>query len=125
MLGASHAQLPEDTQTSIPVPLLSRRSKEPLNEYAESDRYLYGNFWYLFPLQQGLEGHGILRPAQRRHLLTQFHNVFATDLTFLFLIANQVQRVASARSVALRLRNNPESFRQFEDMVANRSFLND
>ena len=54
----------------------------------------------------------------RRHLLTQFHNEFAHDPQFLFLLADQVQRHGAAQGVALRVRADPESFKTFSLIVS-------
>ena len=51
-------------------------------------------------------------------MFTQFHNLFAQKHNFLFLMANQVQRHAAARGVALRVKTDPWSFKAFSDMVS-------
>ena len=53
-------------------------------------------------------------------MLTQFHNAFAHNPTFIFLLANQIQRHAAARAVAIRVKTDPESFKAFAEMVANK-----
>ena len=61
-----------------------------------------------------------MNARQRRHLLTQFTNAFAKDTMFLFLLANQVQRAKALQGVSLRVKNNPASFAEFEEMVNNK-----
>ena len=51
--------------------------------------------------------------------MTQFHNAFAHSMQLLFLLADQVQRHAAARGVALRVKADTESFKTFAAMVAN------
>ena len=51
-------------------------------------------------------------------MFTQFHNFFAQRHNLLFLMANQVQRHAAARGVALRVKTDPWSFKAFAEMVA-------
>ena len=97
-----------------------RRSAKPLNEFTNKFTFFYGAFWHLFPLRIGLWGDGPVPPVARRRLVTQFHDAFAQDPQFLFLLADQVQRHAAARGVALRVRANPESFETFGAMVADR-----
>ena len=101
------------------------RSERPSNEYSNNAEYLYGAFWHLFPLHAGLpvtpSGQtGPLSTHARRHMLTQFHNVFASNHNFIFLLANQTQRAAAARGVVLRVKNSPENFADFEAMVADK-----
>ena len=101
-----------------------RRSAQPLNEFTDNATLLYGAFWPLFPLRAGLRGDGPLTPASRRHLLTQFHNAFAHSPQLIFLLADQVQRHAAARGVALRVKADTDSFNTFAATVANEgSFL--
>ena len=50
--------------------------------------------------------------------MTQFHNAFAHSPQLIFLLADQVQRHAAARGVALRVRADTESFKTFAAMVA-------
>ena len=75
----------------------SKREKAPMNEYTANHRYLYDAFWNLFPLQTGLPSKSVLTTPDARHLLTQFHNAFAENSNFVFLLANQIQRAAVAR----------------------------
>jgi hypothetical protein len=96
-----------DDSTGAPRVHFSKRSSTPLNEFSENATILYGSFWDLFPLRSGLRHDGPLHPTQRRHLLTQFHNSFAQCSTFLFLLANQIQRHAAAQGVALRVQADP------------------
>ena len=101
------------------------RSRQPVNEYSDNDEYLYGAFWHLFPLHSGLpttpSGQvGPLSTHVRRHLLTQFHNMFASNHNLIFLLANQTQRAAAARGVVLRVKNGTENFADFEAMVADK-----
>ena len=95
-----------------------RRSAAPLNEFTENSTLLYGAFWHLFPLRTGIRGDGPLTPATRRHIFTQFHNEFAHSPQLLFLLADQVQRHAAARGVALRVQSDSASFNAFAAMVA-------
>ena len=95
----------EDTQAqeaAASIRRRCRRSAQPANEFRENSALLYGAFWPLFPLKEGLQSEGPLTPASRRHLMTQFHNAFAHSPQLLFLLADQVQRHAAARGVALR-----------------------
>ena len=97
-----------------------RRAPQPINEFSHNDELLYGGFWTLFPLQKGLPTTGTLNPQDTRHLVTQFHNLYAQNHNFLFLLANQAQRHAATRGVSLRLKSNPESFKTFERVLANK-----
>ena len=84
--------------------LRCRRNAMPLNEFTQNAGLLYGAFWTLFPLGSGLPCTGPLTPTIRRHLMTQWHNVFAHSPQLIFLLADQVQRHAAARGVALRIK---------------------
>ena len=95
-----------------------KRDATPLNEFSENAAILYGSYWDLFPLRSGLKHDGPLHPTQRRHLLTQFHNGFAQRSTFLFLLANQIQRHAATQGVALRVQSDADSFAKFGAFVA-------
>ena len=94
------------------------RERMPLNEYTQNAELLYGAFWYLFPLRSGLQRCGPVATQDSRHMFMQFHNRFAQQQHFLFLMANQVQRHAVARGVGLRVKTDPWSFTAFAEMVA-------
>ena len=53
-------------------------------------------------------------------MLTQFHNTFARTPNFLFLLANQIQRHAAARGVAVLVKTDPASFQAFQEMMDNK-----
>eukprot|EP00959_Pyramimonas_sp_CCMP1952_P123865 2589541-Pyramimonas_sp.AAC.1 len=91
-----------------------------MNEFTNNDDILYGAFWYLFPLRQGLRSKGSVNFHDSRHLLTQFHNAFAQQPSFLFLLANQIQRHAAAKGVGLRVKTDPDSFQAFASMMADK-----
>ena len=118
-----HAQndLEANPEAQGPHRAKCRRSAKSLNEFTENSSLLYGAFWHLFPLRAGLGGNGPLPRAARRHLLTQFHNAFAQNPQLLFMLADQVQRHAAARGVALRVKADPDSFETFGEMVADSS----
>ena len=95
-----------------------RRSAQPLNEFTENATLLYGAFWPLLPLRAGLRSDGPLTPASRRRIMTQFHNAFAHSPQLIFLLADQVQRHAAARGVALRVKADTDSFKTFGNAMA-------
>ena len=66
------------------------RESQPINEYTHNAELIYGAFWYLFPLRNGLQRCVPIATADSRHMFTQFHNLFAQKHNFLFLMANQV-----------------------------------
>jgi hypothetical protein len=92
-------------QPNIPVKLLVSRAPDPINEFAANAEILYNGFWPLFPLAAGL-GAGPLPPATTRHLLTQFHNVFASSHQLIYFLADQLQRHAVLRGVNRRVRSS-------------------
>ncbi|CAK0798449.1 unnamed protein product [Prorocentrum cordatum] len=96
------------------------RELRPMSEFTNNDDILYGALWYLFPLRQGLRSKGSVNFHDSRHLLTQFHNAFAQQPSFLFLLANQIQRHAAAKGVGLRAKTDPDSFQAFASMMADK-----
>ena len=91
-----------------------------MNEFKSNDDILYGAFWHLFPLRQGLRSKGSVSVHDSRHLLTQFHNSFAQQPSLLFLLANQVQRHAAAKGVGVRVKTDPDSFQAFASMMVDK-----
>ena len=73
------------------------REEKPVNEFTDNAIIIYGAFWCLFPLGQGLHSKGSVPVQDARRLVTQFHNRFAKQPNLLFLLANQMQRHAAAR----------------------------
>ncbi|CAK0807187.1 unnamed protein product [Prorocentrum cordatum] len=96
------------------------RELRPMNEFTNNGDILYGAFWHLFPLRQGLRSKGSVGAHDSRHLLTQFHNSFAQQPSLLFLLANQVQRHAAAKGVGVRVKTDPDSFQTFANMMADK-----
>ena len=109
---------PQAPQDSVPQKHKCGRAAAPMNEFTHGTALLYGAFWYLCPLGAGLPGAGPCNQTTRRHLLTQFHNEFAHNPQFIFLLADQVQRHAAAQGVALRVRADPESFQAISLIVS-------
>ena len=99
------------------------RSSEPVSEYEANDKLLYGLHWYEFLLGKGLPSKGSLTLDTRRHLQLQFSGRFARNQELNFLLSNQVQRHAYARSVTARVRNDPTSFMKFAEFVQDPDFL--
>ncbi|CAK0867394.1 unnamed protein product [Prorocentrum cordatum] len=102
-LGGGDAGLGDGTDDILRERTCARELR-PMNEFTNNDDILYGAFWYLFPLRQGLRSKGSVNFHDSRHLLTQFHNAFAQQPSFLFLLANQIQRHAAAKGVGLRVK---------------------
>jgi hypothetical protein len=83
------------------------RAADPINEFTDNAEILYGGFWPLFLLAKGL-GKGTLPRSSTRHMLTQFHNVFAASHQLIYFLANQIQRHAALRGVNRRVRSSRE-----------------
>ena len=114
-----------DRRAEPPV-LRARREVDPINEFEKNLELMRGVFWHLFPAAPlpgiTVEVNGVAQPvdpldgvarhraASIRHLLRQHTGVFGQHKQLLFLLLNQRQRWAAARSVALRVKNSPESF---------------
>lgn len=96
----------------------SSREKTALNEFTANANILYGSFWHHFPLAMGLVRMGSLHDGESRHLLTQFHNNFAQDANFTFLLADQKRRHAACRGVSRRIKSNKASYEAFIKKVA-------
>jgi hypothetical protein len=99
------------------------RSAEPVNEFEANDKLMYGVFWYEFILGKGLLKKGSTSQAARTHLQLQFSGRFARNEELNFLLANQVQRHAHAKSVQGRVRSDPTSFHTFAAYVEDQEFI--
>ena len=115
--GGEHGEVEEENEKVCRRSV--RRENEPVNEFSSNDRLLYGAFWPLIPLAHlhPLKTHGPVSPAQSRHLMTQWHNGFAQNMQFMFLLANQTQRHAAARGVSFRVRTAGAALRDFQTQV--------
>ena len=94
------------------------RDKLALNEFTANANILYGSFWHHFPLAMGLVRVGSLLDGDSRHLMTQFHNGFAQNANFNFLLADQKRRHAACRGVSRRIKSNKASYEAFIKKVA-------
>lgn len=97
-------------------PAHAARSKSACNEFVNNGLHLMHLFRHLIPLMRvrvetkddgtqrkltwPLKAHGTLSVVQRRHLLTQFTNLFSNSYTVLCVLGNQTQRHAVVGSVA-------------------------
>jgi hypothetical protein len=73
------------------APLRIPRARDPINEFTENAKLMYGLYWFDMFLKDGLRGTGPLTLKQRRHLLHQYHGRFASNHELIFLLANQVR----------------------------------
>ena len=118
----------ETTETQLPsirirpvvqVPI----STEPFNEFEANDELLYACFPHLFLLGKGLLQKGSVPTKAIRHMMFQFPGLIAANLRLIFCLFNQLQRHAVSRSVAAKVKTNPDSFTEFAKWVADPSFL--
>ena len=98
----------------------SRRHKIGINEFTANRQLLYGSFWHLFPLKSSLLHQGPLNITERRHMCTQFHNMFAQHLPFQQLLANQVQRHEGTRGVHRFVKTHPAAAEAYAAALADR-----
>lgn len=101
----------------------ARVSTMPINEFGENDKYFLGGFPNLFLHGQGIpRGSAGITPPCRRHMLLQYDKRFSACASFLFVVFNQLQRHAAARSVSLRVKGCQTSVDRFEQMVRKPEF---
>jgi hypothetical protein len=72
-----------------------RRTKDPVNDYAQVGSGLFGGFHDLFPLQRGVYPNKTLGTNARRHLLVYGDNRISTCLPLVFHLASIAQRPAT------------------------------
>ena len=102
---------------AVPEPVRVSRSKEPVNEFTDNKRLLYGSFPHLFMLGRGLSRDAGVSDAEIDHFLHHYTNKFAQDQRFLFTLFDQKRRHKVSQVVAARVKANPESIRTFVEAV--------
>jgi len=98
------------------------REREPVNEYTENDKLLYGAYWFDFLLKKGIRNVGSQTVQARRQVLLQFTNRFARNHELVFLLANQAQRHGHASGVAASIKSDKASFAKFAALVTDQDF---
>lgn len=104
---------------------VEHEDEDPLNEFAANDALLAGAFPTLFPLGYTPSTGGSVSDSKAEHLLLQFHNTFAQSTELVFVLMNQKQRHAAARSASATVMNHPEAAQRFADAVSDNEFLAD
>ena len=94
------------------------RSEDPASEFELNGMQLMRTFWYLFPLQRGLQHVKGTAPRKvTRHLMLQYTRQFEEASDLCFVLANQIQRHASISSVSGKAKNSSKAFRGIVEAV--------
>jgi len=120
--GVGGGQAPQNPPLNVP------RSDAPVPDYGNFGEVLMRQFWYQFPLGEGLQkgARGELDgtcKVTHRHLMLHHSNVFATNVRLILLLVNVLQRHAVNRAAGLRVHNRPEAFAAYAEMVADPGFM--
>jgi hypothetical protein len=112
-----------DDQGPPQTSFCSVRSKDPINEFGNTDILFYMALPTLFPFGRGLpEGSSALPHKIVRHLLLQYHARHARDQRFCFSQFNIMQRHAASRAAVLRVRNSKKAINEFTAMINDSTF---
>lgn len=104
------------------TPITVRKiSNVPINEFTENDRLILGSFPHLFILGCGVPKSSSSSKKLHSHYLNQFTGAMAKSSSFVFLLSNQLRRNAT-QSVSLRVKNTPETFGKFGNLVKSTTF---
>ena len=81
------------------------RAECACSEFSGNGRRLMEAFWYLFPLQRGLQAfEGTIPTYRTKHLMQHLSNRFQRDAGLVFVLANQVQRHTVLKSTNMVVR---------------------
>ena len=109
-------------ETEPPV-FVAQRAQDPTDDYIGASGALYGAWWPLFPLRQGLrKGEAVLAP-KIRHLMLYHDNRYAHDIPLMFHLANTTLRHAVNRAVGAKVKSNAKAFAEFSECVNDPGFL--
>lgn len=109
--------------TQRPHLIKVRGSSDPINEFEANDLLLYKAFADYFTLGRGLLQTGSVPKKAVRHMMFQFTGRFSSCSRLVFCLFNQLQRHAVSRSVAARVKSNPDSFDEFANWVSDPLFI--
>ena len=131
-LGLQHITLtrPEPTAESITAGALEavkalRVSRDPLpvSEFENNGRNLMETFWFLFPLQRGLEAfRGTIPPGATKHLMQHYSTRFQGQSDFVLYLANQQMRHTALQSVSRAAKVRNDRFCEFTELVNSPTF---
>jgi len=101
-----------------PVPLYINRSENPLNDYMDRNKIIYGGFPTVFPLGTGLgPGKGPVDLKTRKFLLRHFSRRIGQNHRLLMYLFNVKYRSDAGRVMAAQVRTNPSRLQAFYDFV--------
>lgn len=99
-------------------PITAKRTSDvPINGFTDNDTLFLGAFPHLFLFGRGFPAKGSSSPELHAHYLHQFTGTFAKSNHFVFALSNQLRRHACIRSVHTRVKNTPEAFKRFSEIV--------
>ncbi|KOO24354.1 hypothetical protein Ctob_007093 [Chrysochromulina tobinii] len=106
-----------------PEALRRRRHGELLDDYDRAAEGIYGAWWAIFPLRQGLRRGKPLTERAMEHLALYYDCRVAHCMSLLFHLANVRMRHDVNISVAARVKSTPEAFAEFRRLVCDPDFV--
>ena len=116
VIASTLSALSKDVTPTVDV----QRSNTAMNDFTNNDVIMYGSYPLSLPLGTGLKKGGSINKYQAVHIIKQWHQELS-HAKITFHLFDTWRRHTSAQVVIRRVKNTPDSLKQFGELIRNDS----